>query len=67
MNICWSCLGLGKSFITLNLTQVQGLNSTVACNPGSWEGWILRGNWHLGFLGEFWGKGGDVEGERSEG
>lgn len=43
MNIFWSCLGLGKSFITaLTSTQIQSLNSMVIFRPGSWEGWTLK-------------------------
>lgn len=32
--------------MTLNLTQIRGLNSTVAWVPDSWMGWIFMGNWH---------------------
>lgn len=32
--------------------QVQDFNSTVAWIADSWEGWIFRGDWHFGVLGE---------------
>lgn len=44
MNICLSYLGLGKSLIpAVNSALVQVLSFSVACTPGSWEGWILTG------------------------
>ena len=55
MNICWYLMDLEKSLnITLNSAQVQGLNSVVACAPGSWEGWIFISNWHFGVFGDLW-------------
>lgn len=68
MNICWSYLGLGESWIIPpNSVWVPRFNFYVVsfCVLCFWKGWILRGNWNFEILGDLLGKG-TGSGQREE-